>query len=495
MTKYIYSKIGAICLSLFALSGCNNYLDVVPKGKQLLETVEDYSMLFNHEGSLTYGAGDINFFVDDVWGNPLVAYNGIDNPSVGANNMLYRSPLTSNRLELYKNGTGLYSSSFGRIQKISNIILSTVDNAKGSTADKEKIKAEAKALRAYNYFLLVNLYGKHYTSETANDLTIPLSTEFNMEAIAPQATVGEIYSAIEKDLNEAIPVLETATPRENAYHFNAAAAYALKAKVLLFKLDFAGAKAAALASYNLFSKENDFIFDLVRYHNEGMNYKVVASIPENLYFATSGVGGISPTLYKLFDAANDIRYKGFFSFDTQLTGANTTNPNTRGDKDFAPAYDVANTAGGKNYSYNFAGLRTTDVVLMLAELEARADNYPKAMEYLNMVRSKRILNYVAGAVPSTRQGAMTEVINERRKELLFGFNRWMDIRRLNTEPEYRVNTMTRTLPLNPNFTRFTEKLGTQTVTNSVAWDSYLWVIPVPYDEFDRYPGFKYNVPH
>lgn len=461
----------------------------------MLETVEDYSLLFNHENSLTYSTGDINFFTDDVWGNPLVAYNGLDNPNLIANNMLYRSPLTSDRLYLYRNGTGVYSAAYGRIQKISNIILSTVDKANGSTADKDKIKAEAKALRAYNYFILINLYGRHYSPETVNDITIPLSTEFDMEGIAPQATVGEIYAAIEKDLNEAIPVLENASPRENAYHFNAAAAYALKAKILLFKKDFVGAKTAALASYNLFSQQNDFIFDLVKYDNEGMGYKVGASIPENLYFGNSSVSGISPALLQLFDVANDIRYKGFFSYNTQLTGANTSNPNTRGDKDFAPAYDVTNTQGGKNYTYNAAGLRTTDVVLMLAELEARADNYPKAMEYLNMVREKRIVNYVAPAVPTTRQEAMTEIINERRKEFLFGFNRWMDLRRLNTEPEYRMATMTRTIPLNPAFTRFTEKLGTQQVTNSVAWDSYLWVIPVPFDEFDRYPGLKYNVPH
>lgn len=495
MKKHIYGKIAAIGIALLTLNSCNSYLDIVPKGKQLLETVEDYSLLFNQENSLTYSTGDINFFTDDVWGNPLVAYNGLDNPNLSANNMLYRSPMTSDRLHLYTNGSGLYSSSYGRIQKISNIILSSVDKATGPAAAKEKVKAEAKALRAYNYFILINLYGRHYSPETANDIAIPLSTAFDMEGLAPQATVGEIYAAIEKDLNEAIPVLEQSTARDNAYHFNAAAAYGLKAKVLLFKKDFEGAKKAALSSYNLFSKEGDFIFDLVKYSREGMNYKVGANIPENLYFANSSVSGISPALVQLFDVAKDIRYKGFFSYNTQLTGANTTNPNTRGDKDFAPAYDVTTTNGGKNYNYNIAGLRTTDVILILAELEARADNYAKSLEYLNMVRAKRIADYVAPAPASTRQQAMTEVINERRKELLFGFNRWMDLRRLNTEPEYRTAALTRTLPLNPAFTRFTEKLGTQTVTGTVAWDSYLWVIPVPFDEFDRYPGLKYNVPH
>ena len=41
---------------------------------------------------------------------------------------------------------------------------------------------------------------------------------------------------------------------------------------------------------------------------------------------------------------------------------------------------------------------------------------------------------------------MQEIINERRKELLFGFNRFWDLKRFNTEADY-AKTITRTFPL------------------------------------------------
>lgn len=38
---------------------------------------------------------------------------------------------------------------------------------------------------------------------------------------------------------------------------------------------------------------------------------------------------------------------------------------------------------------------------------------------------------------------MQEIINERRKELLFGFSRFWDLKRFNTEADY-AKTITRT---------------------------------------------------
>lgn len=63
----------------------------------------------------------------------------------------------------------------------------------------KRLIAEAKALRAYNYFDLVSLWGE--VPLILNDLT---PDEFSTQK---RASKEEVYAQIEKDLTEAIPVL------------------------------------------------------------------------------------------------------------------------------------------------------------------------------------------------------------------------------------------------------------------------------------------------
>ena len=65
---------------------------------------------------------------------------------------------------------------------------------------------------------------------------------------------------------------------------------------------------------------------------------------------------------------------------------------------------------------------------------------------------------------------MELVVNERRKELLFGFNRFFDLKRLNTEAEYAKTTV-RVYPL-------VNKTVPQ-VTYTLLPNSRLYIIPFP----------------
>ena len=68
------------------------------------------------------------------------------------------------------------------------------------------MKAEAYALRAYCYFMLVNLYGQPYNQATAEtDLGVPVNDVVGMEDRKfVRESVAEIYRQIESDLKEAI---------------------------------------------------------------------------------------------------------------------------------------------------------------------------------------------------------------------------------------------------------------------------------------------------
>ena len=118
------------------------------------------------------------------------------------------------------------------------------------------------------------------------------------------------------------------------------------------------------------------------------------------------------------------------------------------------------------------GLRTAEVYLILAEAEARLGYIKEATEVLNQLRVKRIKGDEAMlAQPSTQKEMVQAVINERRKELLFGFHRYWDLKRLNVEADY-AKTITRTFPIVTATTQHTYTLSP---------DSRLYVIPFPED--------------
>ena len=83
------------------------------------------------------------------------------------------------------------------------------------------------------------------------------------------------------------------------------------------------------------------------------------------------------------------------------------------------------------------GMRTAEVYLILAEAMARLNDLSGSVEVLNQLREKRIKGSEAVLPePATQREMMQEIINERRKELLFGFSRFWDLKRFNTEADY-----------------------------------------------------------
>ncbi len=103
---------------------------------------------------------------------------------------------------------------------------------------------------------------------------------------------------------------------------------------------------------------------------------------------------------------------------------------------------------------------------------------------MNTLRAKRILSGTVNlAVPTTRKETMDLVINERRKELLLGFNRFFDLKRLNTETEY-AKTVTRVFPI-------VNKTVPQK-TYTLQPNSRLYIIPFPLSVLQKNPKLTLN---
>ncbi|WP_281232442.1 RagB/SusD family nutrient uptake outer membrane protein [Flavobacterium gelatinilyticum] len=466
-------NIFTILLPLFLLtvSSCEEYTDITPKGALVIDQASQFHEMVSLPGR-GYPINNFQYLSDDQW---MKESNVIGKtPNIDIINFTFNENV--DRVSLMT-GSSFYNQSYTYINRW-NTIISLVDDSKGDADTKRLAKAEAKIYRAYDHFLLVNTYAKGYDPQTAaSDGGICIMNKFDLESQPSKSTVAQVYDFIQKDIEEALPYLQE-KPLD-VYHPSLAFAYAFKAKVHLFKREIASAKAAAEKSLSY----NNQIFDLVAYSAQGGPSVVAVPAANNVevlsYMYMIGYNEmnfvsnyvISPELRNLF-GANDARFNLFF---------NTTNTNN---------LDIgANTAYWATqytrFFYPTVGMKTTEVYLMLAECYARDNKLKEAIDILNTLRAKRILagGTVELTVPATRKETMELVVNERRRELLLGFNRFFDLKRLNTETEY-AKTITRVFPI------VNKTVPQQTYT--LQPNSRLYIVPFPLTALTKNPKLTLN---
>ena len=457
-------------LLLLSTAACEDYTDLTPKGSLVIETADQFleTVSLPNRG---YPINNFQYLSDDQWMKEADVIG--KTPNINTINFTFDE--TTDRVSLL-NTSSFYNQAYTYINRW-NTIISLVDDSKGEASTKQLAKAEAKIFRAYDHFLLVNTYAKGYDPQTAaTDGGICIMDKFDLEAQPSKSTVAQVYAFIQKDIDEALPYLQE-KPMD-VYHPSLAFAYAFKAKVHLFKREIASAKAAAEKSLSY----NNKIFDMVAYNTQGGPNVVAVPAANNIevlsYMYMTGYTEmnfayqyiISPELRTLF-GTNDARFNLFFNTTSTTNldqGSNTAY--------WATVYT--------KFFYPTVGMKTTEVYLMLAECYAREDKFTEAVDVLNTLRAKRILSGTVNlAVPTTRKETMDLVINERRKELLLGFNRFFDLKRLNTETEY-AKTVTRVFPI-------VNKTVPQK-TYTLQPNSRLYIIPFPLSVLQKNPKLTLN---
>ena len=265
------------------------------------------------------------------------------------------------------------------------------------------------------------------------------------------------------------------------------------AKVYLFHRDWEKAKTAAEKSFKLKSSLADYneiknAGGTVYYKNfakennpEVLSYMWMAGWGSGEEVCMLHYGMISPELKGLF-ASNDLRYSLFFR--DKVTSTNNIGnwfDTGSGAAIWLPA--IKNT---DRFTYMSVGLRTAEVYLMLAEANARLGDLTTATSYINQLRAKRLSGTSTDIpVPATQKEMMESVIVERRKELLFGFNRFFDLKRFNLEPDYQ-KTITRNFPVVNISETYPQK------TYTLVPNSRLYIIPFPRSARDKNPNLTLN---
>lgn len=221
--KFIEAGMAAAALVL-SLASCNNYLDNTPRDQMSPVTTwktaddADKFLIGCYDGWDDYSAVMYRDCGSDFGYNHFTweGYNSIGNGSMTPDDP----------------GWSYYD--FSTIRKV-NTLLENIDNCTfSSEAVKKNIIAQAKAIRAYRYFILGANYGG-----------VPIIDNFSSaeEAQVPRNTEEEVKNYIYADLDAAIPDLNEAPSEQGRIAKGAALAILMRAA--MYWGDFQKAKDAA----------------------------------------------------------------------------------------------------------------------------------------------------------------------------------------------------------------------------------------------------------
>ncbi len=219
-----------LSLSLVTLSGCDGFLDRLPDNRAEIDTESkvrsllvsayprnDFMLLteFMSDNVDDMGSGNpyTDRFIDQVY-----AWNGITE--------------TDN-----ESPENVWDASYYAIAAANQALQAIEDMGGATTAELKASKAEALLCRAYNHFILTNLFCKSYDPQTCGeDLGIPYSSEPETTLIVhhERGTVAEDYDLMDADIQEALPLVADSWFSVPKYHFNKKAAYAFAARFYLF---------------------------------------------------------------------------------------------------------------------------------------------------------------------------------------------------------------------------------------------------------------------
>ncbi|MFB6455288.1 RagB/SusD family nutrient uptake outer membrane protein [Chitinophaga sp. Hz27] len=435
--------------ALTAATSCTKYLDIVPKGQKIPQTLEDYKALLE-AGNAHYMDYANQAYVANEWGMLQSSQVNVNLTTIN-----YNWLATNDRLQYLQQDAG-YNEAYSSIF-VHNVLINHVNEATTGTADQKAVLiAQARLSRALHYFYLVNSYAKTYDASTAaTDKGVLINTSDAMEQKLNQSSVKEVYDFIISETNEALKALpETSI---NALFATKAAGYGLLARVYLFQRDYTKAQEAA----NNALKSNSQLFDFVQYY---MDNKTLAD-------------GTSPSItipkYEFKNPENYVfnyggsmaRLQGFY---ISFIKAKDSVLYDKGDARLKVNFAARTVSQEVILSYrrlddvNVGGIRTPEMYYIKAECLARSGDLQGAMDALNTVRRKRIITTLyQDAVATTEAEAIALIRRELRCEYRGTGMIYLDYRRFNVDPVYK--------------TTITKIEGTNTY--SIAPDSHLWIMP------------------
>nr|WP_314754234.1 RagB/SusD family nutrient uptake outer membrane protein [uncultured Prevotella sp.] len=415
-----------------SLTACGDFLEEKSQDLYIPKTTKDYKEFLLGEG-LNHGKNNqvslseyLDVLTDDVseyvnvrrknatdsrermWGY----YIWNDDPEVDYNNTVR----ADNSWDVY----------YHRIL-VSNVILNNLAEATGTEQERKDLEGEARFLRAWSYFMLVNTYTAPYENDAQANATqaVPINNAISVEnKKLAKATLGDIYRLIEHDLEASIKAFEAAATEKTIYRPNLSTAWLLRSRVALFKKQYD--KAAEYATQTI-KTSNKKLYDLTNGVEENKDRFLNEKNTEVLF--TYGP-----------DAADAFKLQNYITANNSEKGCFIVNPElismyTKKDVRLEACYytKMRRAKPYKYYALRSHGMypyafHLAEAYLNRAEAYVEGGKVAEALKDLDAIRDNRIYNNKA-LVATSAEEALQLVKDERRRELSFEGIRWFDLRR------------------------------------------------------------------
>jgi len=336
-----------------------------------------------------------------------------------------------NQVVMSNSYTGtMWSTAYKAIYNANAVIEGIAASTSGLLHDsaRQRLTAEAKFVRAFSYFYLVNLFG---------DVPLVQTVDFNKVRYMARTPVNDVYGQIIQDLKDAQSVLTPDSAKERILP-NKWAATALLARVYLYKSDYENAAAQATAvisntaMYKLETDPNavflnnsrEAIWQLKQGTNDA-NYKNATiegfSLLPNPLATAKASYCLTTSLLNAFEAGDKRRTAWVNSTNFGGAGLNY--------------YPYKYKAGQANFSTSapteyYMVFRLAEMYLVRAEATANgaAGGTAAAITDLNTIRSRAGLTALSSSL--TQAQVITAVAKERQVELFAEWgHRWFDLKR------------------------------------------------------------------
>ncbi|MGN6164632.1 MAG: RagB/SusD family nutrient uptake outer membrane protein [Flavisolibacter sp.] len=427
------------CLMLAGIlstAGCKKYVDVPPPENQLISSVA-----FSDDNTA-------NATVAGLYSN-LNAYNyqfanflGSAMPAFGADEFKYAFSSTGFNEFRDDNLTpgnsyirSLWSPVYASIYQANAIIEGLTRSTAVSEAAKKQYMGEAKFLRAFFYFYLVNYFG---------DVPLILNTDYKTNTVLPRTKAEEVYASILADLKDAQSDLSDNYLSPERTRVNKAAATALLARTYLYRQQWdlaeqEASKVIANGQYELLADLNKVFLKGSReaiWQIQTVN-KSTAGVNTWEGFNMVPASAAARAYYYVYDSflsafeAGDNRRNAWIHIDPNVTGT------------FYYPYKYKIRTGTPVQEYTMP-LRFAEQYLIRAEARAQQNNLAGAKADLDTIRHRAGLPSLDDNL--SKEQLLLAVEQERRIELFAEWgHRWFDLRRTG-------RALTVLAPLKPDLT-------------------------------------------
>lgn len=353
-----------------------------------------------------------------------------------------------------------------------NRVLAALPNADstkaGDIVKRSRLRGEALFLRAYGHFELFRYYCANYT---ADGLAMPYMEKSD---IGPQARIkmSDYFRKLNADVAEAKTLLPNNLSDIN--RASVAAANALHARIALYTGDWANAETYSSAFISAVplspvadfagiwtdANINELAFRVIRTTTVGGR---IGSLFRGTSASTANIGTVtwkpSDKIWESYDQVNDVRFASYLKDEPLLAAAARQSRIINKYAGTGIATTNENVNNGKVF-------RTGEMYLIRAEARAEQGKFTGANSAetdLNALRAARINGYTNVTLAS-KADAITEIINERFKELAFEGHRFFDLKRRSLPVERKASDA-------PNAT-----------SGTLAASNFRFVLPIPQTE-------------